>query len=81
MDMEPNQPLLDQALELMLAGMGTVFGFLIMLVFATRAMSWLVLRVQRPQAVDAQSSTAQSAISAEELAAAAAAVHRYRQDH
>ncbi len=36
--------LLSQGLELMLAGMGTVFVFLTLLVFATRFMSWAVAR-------------------------------------
>lgn len=78
--MEQNQALLDQALQLMLAGMGTVFGFLIVLVFATRAMSWVALRIQ-PPAPAVVAAVADADVSADELAAAAAAVQRYRQDH
>ncbi|HKK55976.1 OadG family protein [Marinobacter sp.] len=39
-----NEPLMSQAVDLMIAGMGFVFVFLIILVFATLAMSKLVLR-------------------------------------
>ncbi|MFK7913871.1 MAG: OadG family protein [Pseudomonadales bacterium] len=78
--MEQNQALLDQALQLMFAGMGTVFGFLIILVFATKGMSWLALRVQ-PAAAATPGGAVDTEVSADELAAAAAAVQRYRQDH
>jgi oxaloacetate decarboxylase (Na+ extruding) subunit gamma len=37
-------PLLNAGLELMLIGMGTVFVFLTLLVFATGLMSWLIRR-------------------------------------
>ena len=36
--------LIDQGLDLMLFGMGSVFGFLLLLVLATRVMSLLVNR-------------------------------------
>ena len=41
-----NGELLQQGLELMLAGMGTVFVFLTLLVFATTGMSALVRRFE-----------------------------------
>jgi oxaloacetate decarboxylase gamma subunit len=37
--------LLESGIELMMIGMGTVFSFLTLLVFATRAMSWAVLKL------------------------------------
>jgi len=45
--------LIDQGLNLMLYGMGTVFVFLTILVFATRAMSFVVNRLSPEQANDA----------------------------
>ena len=67
--------LLEQGLELMLAGMGTVFVFLTLLVFATSAMSALVRRFEpAPMAPSAD-------VSEEEVAAITAAVtlHRSKQ--
>jgi len=43
--------LLGQGVELMLIGMGTVFVFLTLLVFATKAMSALAQRLQPAQAI------------------------------
>lgn len=45
--------LIDQGLNLMLYGMGTVFVFLTILVFATRAMSFVVNRLSPEQASEA----------------------------
>lgn len=71
--------LLSQGLELMLIGMGTVFIFLTLLVFATKAMSALALRLQ-PDAVAPTPDTL--AASAENdpavVAAIAAALHLHR---
>lgn len=61
---------LGQGLELLLAGMGTVFVFLTLLVFATSLMSRLVLRWQPPPKV--------ADASDEEVAAIGAAIARYR---
>lgn len=40
--MQPS--IMEQGFDLMLFGMGTVFVFLTLLVFATRSMSWVVNR-------------------------------------
>ena len=40
--------LLQNGLELTIYGMGTVFVFLVLLIFVTRAMSWMVLRFDNP---------------------------------
>lgn len=77
--MDDTLPLFSQALELLLAGMGTVFGFLVLLVIATRVMSWLVLRTLPRSALG--DGPSQFGPTTEELAAAAAAVHRYRREH
>ncbi len=68
--------MIDDALQLMLAGMGTVFAFLLLLVGATRLMSKLLLRYT---AVSDDLAANQPEISADELAAATAAVRRYRE--
>jgi len=61
-----------QGLELMVAGMGTVFVFLTLLIFATTGMSALVRRFTPAPAPEA------SGVSEEEVAAIAAAVARHR---
>lgn len=63
--------LLNQGLQLMLAGMGTVFVFLTLLVMATSLMSRLVMRLQP---------AAEQSASDEELAAISAAIARHRGD-
>jgi oxaloacetate decarboxylase (Na+ extruding) subunit gamma len=80
--------LLSQALELMLAGMGFVFVFLIILIFATAAMSKLVARfLPEPAPVPkASPATASSALKpaqadAQLLAVISAAVKEYRSRH
>ena len=63
--------LLNEGFTLMLAGMGTVFVFLTVLVFAMTIMSRLILRFQSvPDAVGP---------SDDEVAAIAAAINRHRQ--
>ena len=65
--------LLEQALQLLLAGMGTVFVFLTLLVAATGLLSRLVGRFEpRIELPDAD------APSAAQVAAITAAIHQYR---
>lgn len=68
--METN--LIEQGLQLMLAGMGTVFVFLTLLVFTTSSMSALVLRLQPADET--------LGVSDEELAAITVAIARHRRD-
>ncbi len=64
------ETLIDQGLTLMLAGMGTVFTFLTVLVFAMSMMSYVVKRLQIV-ATDP---------SDEEVAAISAAIARHRRE-
>ncbi len=64
------ETLIDQGLTLMLAGMGTVFTFLTVLVFAMTMMSTLVKRL-RVVATDP---------SDEEVAAISVAIAKHRRD-
>jgi oxaloacetate decarboxylase (Na+ extruding) subunit gamma len=68
--------LLLQGVQLMLVGMGTVFVFLTLLVFATRAMSALVLRWQ-PRSVTVPPGQVPG-VSDDEIAAITAAISAYR---
>jgi oxaloacetate decarboxylase gamma subunit len=70
-----NAELLEQGLELMIAGMGTVFVFLTVLVFATTGMSALVRRF-RPV-----TDTESIGVSEEEVAAITIAIARHRRKH
>ena len=70
--------MIEQGLELVLFGMGTVFVFLTMLVFVTGLMSTLVLKFSAPIP---QSPKAVSGSDPALMAAAAAAVKRYREDY
>ena len=71
--------LLDQGLQLMLYGMGTVFVFLTVLVFATQALG-RVAQSLSPQLEAAQSAQDPDArLMQRRRAAAVAAVHRHRQ--
>jgi oxaloacetate decarboxylase gamma subunit len=67
--------LITQGFELMLVGMGTVFVFLTILVFATTAMSKLVSRFFPPEKVP----VVVEGVSSEEVAAITAAIARHRQ--
>jgi len=71
-----------QGLELMLLGMGIVFGFLTVLVFTLRGMSWLADRLDSGEA--AQSAVAAAPINVSDnrqlVAVISAAVARYRAD-
>ena len=74
--------LIDQGLELMLFGMGTVIVFLTMLVFATGTMSNLVLRFSPPEEdhapTAAAATTSGSGPDATTFAVIAAAIHKHR---
>ena len=60
--------------ELMLVGMGTVFVFLTLLVFATTLMSKIVMRIAPPTAIPAADGPSE-----EELVAISAALNLHRQ--
>jgi len=66
---------LQEGVELMIAGMGTVFVFLTCLVFATSAMSVLIQRF------NLESEPGKSAITDEEVAAISAAIRQHRREH
>ena len=66
-------PLVSEGLNLALYGMGTVFAFLTMLVFATMFMSWLVLKTSPLPEPDQP-----GAANAGKLTAISAAIHAYR---
>ena len=75
--------LIDQGLELMLFGMGTVIIFLTLLVFATTGMSALIQRfVPAPEPVSAGASSSAPASDPLLLAVITAAIkqHRSRRD-
>ena len=83
----PTSDLMLEGLTLMVFGMGFVFTFLTLLVFATKTMSATVLRfapveelVVKPQ-VATVSASQQVANDPQLMAVLSAAVHRYRQDH
>ena len=67
-------PLVSEGLNLALYGMGTVFAFLTLLVWATMLMSWLV--AQQETAVVATLPV--DSADARTMAAIAAAIHRHR---
>ncbi len=81
--MDSGETLLYQGVELMLAGIGSVFVFLVMLVFATRVMSWGAVRFSpTPAPVPATEATENADdIPEGHLAAVAAAVAQFRKDH
>lgn len=71
--------LLSQGLNLMLIGMGTVFMFLTLLVFTTRAMSAIVMRLQPDVPTpDDPPATPAAANSSAVVAAITAALHLHR---
>ncbi len=61
-----------EGLQLMALGMGTVFGFLVILIFGTMTMSGLVGRFTPPE-VPATATRRQGGAQAEQIAAVAAA--------
>lgn len=74
--------LLDQGLEMMLFGMGTVFVFLACLVLVTTLMSALVQRLDPPSSAPA-AAPATTPVSEDKnlVAAITAAIHQYRSRH
>jgi len=69
-----------EGLNVAMYGMGIVFLFLTLLVGVTMLMSSAILKLSGPEPSEAATQGPQSE-DAVLLAAAAAAVHRYRQDH
>ena len=67
--------LIDEGLSLMLAGMGTVFVFLTVLVITTTLMSRLIIRLQSPSDTAGPSDDEVAAISA------AIAQHRHKTNY
>jgi oxaloacetate decarboxylase (Na+ extruding) subunit gamma len=74
--------LVGQGIDLMVAGMAIVFTFLTLLVVCTALMSRLIVRTLPPADAAALSAARDepgaAAIGADELAAVAAAIDRYR---
>ena len=76
--------IVHQGLELMLFGMGTVIGFLALLVIATTGMSAFITRfLPEPMPADEGIATgdkeAPAEVDSQIVAAIAVAIHRYRQ--
>ena len=74
--------LLQQGIELMLYGMGTVLTFLVLLIFATIIMSSLLKRFGKPEAAAKAAPTATASGNDDHLIAAiSTAIHKYRARH
>lgn len=76
--------LIMEGIHLMLLGMGIVFSFLIMLVFALKAMSWFAQQLAPdpvPVVISAEMAPSQTESDEVLLAVVAAAVARFRQKH
>ena len=80
MEMQGN--LVQQGVELMLYGMGTVFTFLVLLIIATSLMSFLLQRFVKPgptAVAPAQANNNKTSGDDEQLIAViSAAIHKYR---
>ena len=72
--------LVSQGFELALFGMGTVFVFLTVLIFATQFMSALILRIQPEGGVSSASAVTQadSVTSGRKIAVISAAIAQHR---
>ncbi len=73
--------LLAQGIELALFGMGTVFAFLAVLIFATWSMSTLILRFEPEVALDSEDAVAQNTLASDKrrlLALISAAITQHR---
>ncbi|MEE8059246.1 MAG: OadG family protein [Pseudomonadales bacterium] len=78
------QSLMQQGVELMLFGMGTVFVFLAVLVVTTAIMSSLLQRFIKPEPVAVSPSAASNEASGRDpqlIAVISAAIHQYRSRH
>ena len=62
-----------EGLQLMALGMGTVFGFLVILIFGTMTMSSLTMRFSQPEVPAAATRRSRGGAQAEQIAAVAAA--------
>ena len=71
-------PLVIQGLQLMLAGMGTVFAFLTLLVFAVKLMTWSVEKITPDDEVQSQISTGVKVVPPAHVAAVSAAIKEHR---
>ena len=71
-------PLVIQGFQLMLAGMGTVFAFLTLLVFAVKLMTWSVEKITPDDQVQSQISTGVKAVPPAHVAAVSAAIKEHR---
>ena len=74
--------LMQQGVELMLYGMGTVFVFLALLILATVLMSAVVARFFKPEPSPVLPSAKTAVANDEQLVAViSAAIHKYRSRH
>ena len=72
-------PMVMEGVQLMLVGMGTVFVFLTLLVFAVRAMSALILKYFPPAPTQINSGVVSSGgVPEAHVAAVAAAIEKHR---
>ena len=74
-------PMVMEGVQLMLVGMGTVFVFLTLLVFAVRVMSAMILKYAPQTQTQAQIDTSKvspTAVPAAHVAAVAAAIKKHR---
>ena len=76
-------PMVMEGVQLMLVGMGTVFVFLTLLVFAVRVMSAMILKYAPQTQTQAQaqidtSKVSPAAVPAAHVAAVAAAIKKHR---
>jgi oxaloacetate decarboxylase gamma subunit len=74
--------LIQQGVELMLFGMGTVLTFLVLLIIATTTMSALLQRFAKPEPTASAVPATKASNNDEHLIAViSAAIHKYRSRH